>query len=179
MISANAVRFSKGGLVNLPWHTCGFDEFVVSESGRGAVFGVFHTDACVGLVGFNVVKVGQMTSHGVGIWYCVDAAYEGKGLVTHGVREALPLFSKEVPHITTAVIHCSASNRKSVRVAEALEMRIDTAAAYVCQTSCRSRQTFTGFSASLDRVLAPRMRETPLCAPTAARRMVRPTVNPL
>lgn len=102
----------------------------------------------MGFVGVLTVRVGSMPVPGLGVWYGLDHACEGRGLATEGVRQALRWYVQRLeghaPDLT--MVHCRLANRRSARLAQRLDLTRDPSIDYVRHDGGRSAPRMIGFS---------------------------------
>lgn len=157
LIARNRERFHQHGLNRLPQVAADFDGWTRSVLPRNErMLGLFEQDRCVGFVGVLTVQVGRMPVPGIGLWYGLDRACEGRGLATEGVRQALrwyaALLGPDVPPL--AMVHCRIPNRRSARLAQRLGMQRDPSIDYIRHDGGRSAPRMIGFSMPIDQAWA-------------------------
>lgn len=157
LIERNRSRFRENGLNLLPQTVHDLDAWTQDTAPHGErVLGVFEQARCVGFVGVLTVRVGTMTVPGVGVWYGLDHACEGRGLATEGVRRALRGYVERLgPNAPDLVmVHCRIANRRSARLAQRLGMQRNPDLDYVRYDGGRSAPRMLAFSMPTPRVLA-------------------------
>lgn len=157
LIDRNRSRFRENGLGPLPQTLDDVTAWAAGDARHHErMVGVFDDDRCVGFVGVLTIRLATMATPGMGVWYGLDQACEGRGVATEGVRQALQGYARqranETPSLT--MVHCRITNRRSARLAQRLGLQRDPSIDYVRYDGGRSAPRMVGFSRPTDELLA-------------------------
>lgn len=152
LIKKNLDYFEKGTLGNLPMSERAYQLWLPkddSERPNEKIYGVFQNNACIGMIGTQLCRVGSMKEHAMASWYAFDEIVKKTGVATASILKVLT----EAATINSSdeillCLHIHKSNKRSVKMALRLGYSPNLAMDYSRYNGSRSSTKYEGYSIS-------------------------------
>lgn len=155
LISRNRSYFEKGHLGNLPRTSESLDSWMQDfQKGKAVNYGVFAGKECLGLVGIQICRVGDMKEPAIASWYAFDELTKKTGLATASVKSALVDYLMTISHnLEHLCLHVHKTNKRSLKLAARLGFERAKDADYVRWNGTRGGVNLEGYTLPISKFL--------------------------